>query len=579
MAVGTNIGNVYRSSEGFGKSAILPDNNNTFNQASVMAKSVLDKVNPKETPIDKAAILKDLKDGKAEWWIAHNAELDKDFNNLLEYGADIMAQNVDPTKSTDKASQDFQNKWAKLENAAKLSMQAKDDFEAFRAVADKEPDKYTDESLAERYAFHARPFSEMKDDYGTPPRLVSKTAPYEYTVKLQDQAKDFVATNKDWENNPEKVAQNARIAFADKSMNPGIMDALKPRIDKLTPAEKADLAQLAGTAGFSSPEEYLYAKDFESQLGEKVVPFDFDEYIKKTMPGYDINDITKETGDKTTRNRLKHIPEKKAEDRAKTALKSDPSLLPKLIKSGRATDEASAVNTLKQGYLNAADREYIGSETFDEEGYAGSGYGEDEYKQDWDFYDKAIRAEVETFEGKKLTPRQKRVLRNVAGSYVDGVDFQGGKVIDMAEGSKYKTMGKASGEITKPGELDDFSKVPILIRKKTGTKSARKGNETVSEDVYDVEEKMYTIFDNKRNDHLGAGTTKELYAGGIKQRKELFKETVRRALEEDAKLLRMEQQGVMDKVRKKQEEASGKKSTTPSTVEKLGGMNLENPNE
>lgn len=561
MAVGTNIGNTYKSSEGFGKSAILPDQGNTFAKESMIAQNMLA---PKTPLVDKNAILKELKDGKAEWWIAHNADLDNEFNTLLEYGADIMEQNVDPTKnSSDKAAADWQARWAKLENAAKLSMQAKDDFEAFRAVADKEPDKYTDESLAERYAFHARPFNEMKDNYGTPPRLVSKTAPYEYTKNLQTQAKNFADTNKAWQDDPAEVERQARIAFSDKSMNPGIMDALKPRIDKLTPAEKTELEQLAGNAGFSSPEEYLYAKDFESQLGEKVVPFDFDKLIKETMPGYVTSDVTKETGGETKRTRLKHIPEKKAVERAKIALKSDPGLLQKLIKTGRATDEASAVEALKMGYLNAADREYTSSLTLDEGGYAGSGFGEDEYKQDWDLYDKVIRAEVDEFDGKKLTPRQKKVARNVAGSYVDGVDFGGGKVVDQVEGKSYKTMGRGKSTTIGFGkdatQSEGFENVPILIRKKTGTKSVRKGNETVSEDVYDVEEKNYQIFDNKRNDHLGAGTTKELYAGGIKQRKELFKETLRRALEEDAKLERMELSGDYIKA---QQDAEKKQSKT-----------------
>lgn len=563
MAVGTNIGNVYKSSEGFGKSAILPQQQNAFAKESVIAQNAL---NPKTPVVDKNAILKELKDGKAEWWIAHNADLEKEFNTLLDYGADIMEQNVDPTKNpSDKAAADWQARWAKLENAAKLSMQAKEDFEAFKAVADKEPDKYTDESLAERYAFHARPFSEMKEDYGTPPRLVSKQAPYEYTKNLQTQAKNFADTNKAWQDDPAEVERQARIAFSDKSMNPGIIDALKPRIDKLTPAEKAELEQLAGTAGFGSPEEYLYAKDFESQLGEKVVPFDLNKVIKESMPGYDITGRTKETPDnfKTTSVQTEEITPKRAEERARFMIeKGDPYLLDKMIKNGSAADADSAVEVLKQGYLTAAKRSKVTSETYNGAGYEGSGYGKEEVEEDWKLYDRAIRAEVNEFDGKKLTPRQKRVARNVTGSYVDGVDFGGGKIVDMVEGKEYKTMG--SGKTAIPGS-GGYESVPILIRKKTGSKSVRKGTETVQEDVYDIEQKDYTIYDNDRGDHLEPGTTKELYAGGIKQRKELFRETLRRALEEDAKLEKMELSG--DYIKAQQDAEKNKTKTTPDEGE------------
>jgi len=359
----------------------------------------------KKAPVNKNQIMKDIRQGKPEWWISHDNDISKEFDNLLNYAADISAAGVDPTKAGDKASADFQNKFAKLEADAKLSLQKRDQFNAWKTKIDADPKKYTDKSITDGYNHFGKGFKAHKETGELPPRLVPKDAPYTYSKNLRAGAGNFKTTNPGY--TPEDLKQNTEIAFADPSQREGIVNALQPRYDQLVigkdgnpdPLKVQILEQQAVKSGFGEPMEMLFHQDFKSQLGQEAL--DVTKMIKGAMPALSVEKSSYENkANVTTSSRDVWLDPVKAKGASEMLIDSQPRLLQELQTKGLATDRNSAVDYLSKQMKNFAKEEKErGTKRDTDMDWGGFGYSRKEVEEDWDVFDKLMRGDLEELPG------------------------------------------------------------------------------------------------------------------------------------------------------------------------------------
>ena len=555
MGVGDRQGQVYITKEGFGKSAILPSQD-TFAQASKVAQSLMPKQQPKA---DKASIMKGIRQGKPEWWINHNKDISNEFNNLLDYAADISTRGVDPTKSNDKASMDFQTKFAKLEADAKLSLQKKDQFNAWKTKIDSDPKKYTDASISDGYEHFGKGFDDHKNSGELPPRLVPKDAPYTYSKNLRAGAGKFKITNPGY--SPDDVKQNTEIAFADPSQKQGIVDALTPRYNslvndpktgKVDPNKLAALNTQAKNTGFGDPMEMLFHLDFESQLGQEAL--NVSKLIKGAMPALSVKKKSYEDKENVTRSsRDVWLDPVKAKGAAEMLIDTQPRLLRELQDKGLAQDRISAVDYLAGSMKNFAkeERERATKRDADQD-WGGLGYSREVAKADWDIYDQTIRGTLDELPGfGKLNPWQKLLGRKLTAAFAEGAKYKDGVLVlegKTKDGQAVITGGKGrvinlsdpanaalSVTFDTPNNMGEY---PVMFGKtesvastdeKTGARTTKK-TQTTSEPKY------LSVTDSGSDDGLKETATQGWYAHGIKNKKELFAEIFKKAIENEEKI-------------------------------------------
>ena len=261
--VGTSAGQAYKGREGVGFATVLPiaDLGN-----KVLAQQQI-KQQAKKPQFNKQKALKDIKDGAPEFWINHNKEISGEFNEMLNYAADIMDQGVNPLQATDDASTDWQQRWSKLESDGKQSLQLRKSFDAGKAIIDKAVNKdgseLTDGSIEKFYDYYGQGLRKIQETGELPPRLIRKDAPYEYNEMTQKSVTDFVASNPNY--TQDQVKKQAKIALRDPSTMDHIKDVFEPIYDSLSKFRQIGVDDLANKAGFKDATEYLYYNDYKSQ--------------------------------------------------------------------------------------------------------------------------------------------------------------------------------------------------------------------------------------------------------------------------------------------------------------------------
>lgn len=578
--VGTELGNIYKSREGFGRAAIIPtvDAGGQYIQAQALKlkKEALAQKN-KPTKPDKASLLKDIRAGKPEYWIQHNQELGQKFEELIDYGADILSAGVDPTKGYDKASADWQKRWAELENDSKLSLQRQAEYDAGKKLIDAKDADYTAESLQEWDDFYSKPLSWHKDKQQIPPRLISNKAPLEYMKGLQGMAKNLKTSNPEFEDSD--IRTTAAAALADPSFGDKTLDAMTIQYNKM-PKERQDaLKTMAGLMGMvdetgnPSPYQYMVYKDLESQLGRE--PVDLNAMIDEFMPGLTHYGKTREEDDKTTATAGYYLKDKDAEEAAKAILRAEPRVLERMISTGEVllSEEESkdlspkeindkqfekATKAIQNRMLLKADKKHTSSITYDEKGKI-AGYGRKTYTQDRDLFDQFIRGTIDFLPGYgELTAEEKEIARLATGEFMHGSSLLGpkgkaGRIVDFATPDELgdKAPGKTGGgktlyknpnydpedpeskqysedpESIKDGfvAIQDYDNYEIILdfgEEEEETDETDEYGEPISKKKRRVGRRVYDLRNPKSEFYLGKSVTEQIYNESLKARGELF---------------------------------------------------------
>jgi len=536
MPVGGQQGNVYKTREGFGKAFILPTQN-TYAQANAVAQKNLAKKKPK---LNRNEITKGIRDGKAEWWISHNKELSDEFNGLLDYAADIMEAGADPTKGSDKASGDWQKKWADLNNKAEKSMQVKNSFEKGKAIIDKDKKSKLDDAFIEKFNdYHGRPLADLMEKGDLPPDLRYKPDPYAYTDALEKDAKALRETNPELP--PEDIKKHVASMLADPTKGQHIRDIHQPVYDAMTDIEKADADAMANQLGFSDYVEHVLYRDYEALLG--VEPLDYDEIIKNTMPGTHTEKSSYESMDNVTTGKVdKAIPTENAETRAKKALETYPQMLEYLKDKGLATDMKSAIKYVAEDYQSRATTEHSTSTSRlkDEDTH---GYGRKKVEKNAKFYDQAIRLAVtSTPTLGALTEEEQMIGRRAAAAYAHGTGSfpGGGKIVATTKEGKEtggqvikKSGEKGAKEVGWKGAgfpLDPTTQLfEVFYEGEEVSETTTVGNKRVTTKKRPIKSKVYSL-DPNSPDVLKEGETYGWHGEAFKKSGKLFTEVYDEAI-------------------------------------------------
>jgi hypothetical protein len=588
MAVGDRQGQVYISKEGYGEAAILP-NINTFNQASAVAQGLFPKKKP---PLNKEAIMKDIREGKPDYWINHSNELTKEFDNLLNYAADITASGVDPTKSGDKASADFQKRWAKLEADGMLSQQLRKNFEKGQAIINDPKKPVTEKSIREWNDYFNKPFSEHRAKGGLPPRLVPQDALYKYSEGVRGIAKGIDATNKDYK--PEDVRQATKMAFDDETHRQGIEDALTPRLEELVKGKdgnadpiKMKLIEAEATRkGYRSPLEMLYNDDVTAHLGKE--PLDLMAAIKGATPAVSMKGSSYEDKENVTRgSETVWLDPNKAQGAAELLLDTDPRWLEEVISKGLATDRKTAVKFISETMKNFAKESHKTFTKRDtDRNYRGTGYGRKEVEEDKKVYDEFLRGTINELPGiGPLKPWMKQLGRNLTAAYAEGAKYKDGVLIlkgKTPEGKDARTGGKGrsiylsekdnAALSASMGSTDNMGEYPIVyaIQQSVSGLDEETGERISKKELVPQAAEFKSVTKSDKPDvFLNESTTQGWHAHGMGQKKEKFTDVVVRAIQNEEK--RRQREAEAGFLQMEEEKASTSNNKGKSSTKKKGG--------
>jgi hypothetical protein len=521
MPVGTDLGNVYKSREGFGRAAILPSQN-TFNQAYKVAKAATTP-KPKAPKVNAQEVIKNIKSDKKDWWHVHDNKLNDEFNEILEYGLDIMDKNVDPTKGNDKASRDWRQRFDRLNTKAGKSMQLREQYREIKNIINNKEKDIQDDSIVEVGEFVDRDLDDIMESGDVFPTLRYKDDPFKYADAIGKRAKEFTTTNKNYSD--DDIKEQVTLMMADPSMGDHINNLLLPEIKKLPTEKQNQLMSDATDAGYNDVVGFMLHKDFESQLG--MPPTDVKSLIKKHIPALETVERSIKDDDGVTRRTLiQELPQDKADEAAKILLDTNPRLLSQMVDDGYAKDRESAEEYISDMMINQAAKRDLYSKTWTKsDSYKGSGYGRKEVDDDHDFYDSAMRGHIDYIEELgDLTEEEKWILREATGGYAAGTQFgkETGGIIDFDEELGKTGSSAFKGKTLAPEvQAQRWNQYPVVYQVKAGK---TKDGKAAGKQQYENKVQYYNLVDRKADNFLEPGQTWKWYDEAFGKNQKLFKE-------------------------------------------------------
>lgn len=200
--VGTNIGRVYDTKEGFGTAAIL-QGDETQKQLNKLGDDAYADQNREDQQRhqkdlmelkDRQEAMKKLTDPDPDYWYKYDADINKMMDGVTEKGARVMTDGKveNPFTATDGASQDFQKDLKQVARYKAFTNQLKTHWTAGQLKLNSATDKkeYTTESIKAFESYFDRSLDEIVKEGKTPPRLIIKEPLTSITGFIADQYKD-----------------------------------------------------------------------------------------------------------------------------------------------------------------------------------------------------------------------------------------------------------------------------------------------------------------------------------------------------------------------------------------------------
>jgi len=408
--VGSELGNVYKSKEGFGLAAIVGTSDTYSKISAAQAKKATAKGKPKKSPAEK---LMALKKGKGNYWTKDNAELGERFEQNLEYALDILEKGVDPLTGTDKASQDWQNRQAILEKDMMLSKADETNYGKVVAKLNAKDANYTPRSQAAVAEYYGMTAKERRESGELPPNLMAVEDPLELEKMYANSATNFKNNNPDYQDTD--VQGQVDIFFADpstgKKMNAVYtqlfqQDADTRAVEELvaagnsTPSQKeisdkakeveAGMNEHATKMGFRNAQHKRAYDDFQVKLGKEDL--DQTKIMKAYVPALEATKYSYEDEDGVTRSGNTTAFNKDEVIKAsQLALDNEPGLLPQMIrKNPHVTDRATAEKAIQE-YIYTQEKSQEGTGVSREKDAANHGYKKKEVEKDAELYSAAVR--------------------------------------------------------------------------------------------------------------------------------------------------------------------------------------------
>lgn len=334
MAVGDNQGNTYKSREGFGEAFILPGMNLGPLQYAVEAKRRMGA----QKQAQKVATAQQLQEDfnkmfvNPDVWVVHDKSKQALVDELQELGTQAWSQGVNPERGTDDTSLAYQDKLREIDNFADYSTQMKDQYEKFAQIIDKNPDNYTDASKAAILNYFNTDPREISKSQTAPPLLEHKTPSFILETHDIAFAKGAAGSGKkEWEDEDIQL-------LADKSLdNPKVKNAIDSMINKMSPEQKAMLAEEARQNGLT-PDRHLRFKTLRPHFMEETV--DLDAFEKSLTPAI----RTARTEDETGRSvEVKGLDNKKLDAYLRLEILPNSKYVKEGIAEGRFDDYEGAI--------------------------------------------------------------------------------------------------------------------------------------------------------------------------------------------------------------------------------------------
>ena len=439
--VGTDLGNVYKSKEGFGRAFILPEDDDALKALNfLVANQAKQQAAAKKTKSDKEKAAKSkLKElSQTEWWVKHDNELQGNMDKLLQLGSNLMAAGIkDPFSSTNPAAQQFQKEALRIQNRAQNSKQLKAMYNNTQQKIEQNPKMYSPESIKSIDEYYNNNNLETIEETGAmPPRLKHIDPAFDMQKYYGTFASNLGAKNED----PSDMDFREVIGIGlNDPANAGYKDALASQLDDMMqPENKLQLDALKATAedlGLDPEKDLLQAlgvTQLKSYFGTK--PIDVPLKIKDFLPKVHKYAKTEEdvAGVKQTTKNWYLQPEK-LKNAAKAFIDLNPRVVQQLLDDGAIEKKADAQEWVEKYMSSQVETLFETSVTREKDGKYG-GYGEDEANKDNDIWYQAFNGNYPA-DG---TPEEKLRNQRKATEYANGAELPGGRTIRGGIVSKRK---------------------------------------------------------------------------------------------------------------------------------------------